>query len=69
MCFVFAAMFKECGLSIIELSCLVKPSCFNMSMSVKAIGHLSKKIFHDVSSGYNAMYVNNNCHTFWCFHG
>ena len=46
--FVFAAMFKECGLSIVELSYLVKPSCFNMSMSVKTIGHLSNKIFDDV---------------------
>ena len=27
-----------------------------------------KKIFNDVSSGYNAMYVNINCQTFWYFH-
>ena len=52
--------FKECGLSIIELFCSVKPSCFNMIMSVKTIGHFFlKKIFEDVISGYNAMYVNN----------
>ena len=36
-------MFKECGLSIIELFRSVKPSHFNMTMSVKTIGHLSKK--------------------------
>ena len=40
-------MLKECGLSIIELSYLVKPSCFNMSMSVKTVGHLSNKMFDD----------------------
>ena len=45
--FAFAAMFKECGLSIIELSYLVKPSHFNMSMSAKTEGHLSKKMFDD----------------------
>ena len=43
--FAFAATFKERGLSIIELSYLVKPSCFNMSMSVKTIGCLSNKMF------------------------
>ena len=43
MCFAFVATFKKCGLSIIELSCSVKPSRFNMSMSVQTIGHLSKK--------------------------
>ena len=48
ICFAFVATFKECGLSIIELSSLVKPSCFNMSMSVKTVGHLSNKIFDDV---------------------
>ena len=64
MCFSFAATFKECGLSLIELFYLVKPSRFNMIMSVKTIGHFFvQKIFDDVISGYNAMYVNNNCHT------
>ena len=42
--FAFAATFKECGLSIIELFHSVKPSYFNMIMSVKIIGcFLSKK--------------------------
>ena len=45
--FAFAATFKSVALSIVELSYLVKPSCFNMSMSVKTIGHLSNKIFDD----------------------
>ena len=43
--FVFAATFKECGSSIIELSYLVKPSHFNMSMSVKTVAHLSNEMF------------------------
>ena len=43
--FAFAAMFKSVALSIIELSYLVKPSHFNMSMSVKTVRHLSNKIF------------------------
>ena len=45
--FAFAATFKSVALSIIELSYLVKPSRFNMSMSVKTVGHLSNKIFND----------------------
>ena len=45
--FCFVDTFKECGLSIIELSCLVKPSRFNMTMSLKTVGCLSNKIFDD----------------------
>ena len=41
----FVVTFKSVALSIIELSYLVKPSHFNMSMSVKTIGHLSNKLF------------------------
>ena len=46
-----------------------KPSRFKMIMPVKTKGHFFvKKIFDDVISGYNEMYVNNNCHTCWYFH-
>ena len=36
---------SKSGLFIIELSYLLKPSHFNMSMSVKTVGHLSNKMF------------------------
>ena len=60
--FAFAATFKECGLSIITLSYLVKSSHFNMSMSAKTVGHLSNKMFN--VAWWQWMYVKNNFHTF-----
>ena len=42
---LFCGHVQECGLSIIELSYLVKPSHFNMSISVKTIECLSNKMF------------------------
>ena len=44
---LLCSLIQECGLSIIELSYLVKPSHFNMSMSVKTVGCFSNKIFND----------------------
>ena len=48
--FSFYGHIQHCGLSIMELSYLVKPSHFNMSMSVTTIEQLSNNMFNNDES-------------------